>query len=82
MTLVEILEGANVALRVIQERLVLILCMLMTFGMFAWAMWLQSVLGAIIAAAWGILIFLPVLITGRGEKHGVSQAPQNPTPES
>jgi hypothetical protein len=80
MTLVEILEGANVALRVIQERLVLILCMLMTFGMFAWAMWLQSVLGAIIAGTWGLTIFLPVLFAGRGGTHGVQKAPDHPTP--
>lgn len=79
MTLVEILEGANVALRLIQERLVLVLCMLMTFGLFAWAMWLQTALGAIIAATWGLTIFLPVLFAGRGEKHVLPQAAEHPT---
>lgn len=65
MTLVEILEGANIALKLIQVRLILVLCLLMTAGIFAWAMYLQTQLGAIIAAAWAVLVFLPVLWAGK-----------------
>lgn len=64
MTLIEILQGANVALHVIQVRVVLMTTLLLTFALFAWAMWLQTQLGTIIAAAWAVLVFLPVLYTG------------------
>ncbi len=74
MNLTEILEGANVALGVLQARLVLLLCMVLTFVLFAWAMWLGTQLGLIIAATWAALVFLPVLIAGRGGTHGVQKA--------
>ena len=64
MNLVHILQGANVALGVLQARVVLVLTLVLTFALFAWAMWLQTQLGTIIAAAWAILVFLPVLYTG------------------
>lgn len=66
MNLLEVLAGANVALRLIQARLITILALLLTAALFGWAMWLQTVLGAIIAAAWGLSIFLPVLFMGKG----------------
>ena len=69
MTLVEILQGANVALHLLQARVVTVLCMLLSFAIFAWAMVLQTQLGAIIAAAWALLVFLPVLYTGG--RHGI-----------
>jgi hypothetical protein len=72
MTLVEILQGANVALHLLQVRLVLVLTLLLTFAMFAWAMVLQTQLGCILAAAWAALVFLPVLYTG-GRRHGEAQ---------
>lgn len=81
MNLVEVLQGAHVALGLLQARLVLILCMIMTFGLFCWAMWLQTALAAIIAAAWGVSIFLPVLFAGRGG-HDAQEAPQHPAPEA
>jgi len=80
MTLVEILAGANVALRLIQERLLTFVALLLTFALFGWAMWLQSILGAIIAGTWGLSIFLPVLFSGRGTSH-VRQPPENQSPE-
>jgi hypothetical protein len=81
LKLVEILAGAEVALRVLQERLVLMVCMLITAGLFSWAMWLQTVLGAMIALAWGLAIFLPVLFAGRGDSDERPQRPQNEPPE-
>ena len=70
MTLSELLLGAHVALRLIQARLLTLVALLLTFALFAWAMWSQTVLGAIIAAVWGLSIFLPVLLTGRGGYDG------------
>ena len=71
MTLIEILQGANVALHVLQARAILVLCMCFTAGFFGAAMWLQTQLAAVIAAAWAILVFLPVLYTGG--KHAQTQ---------
>jgi hypothetical protein len=71
--MVEILTGANVALKLIQARIILILALLLTAGAFAWAMWLQTVLGAIIAATWGLMIFLPVLFAGRGGDYATAE---------
>jgi hypothetical protein len=75
MNLLDILQSANLALRILQARLVTLIALLLTFIMFAVAMWLQTVLGAIIASVWGLSIFLPVLFTGRGGHDG-SQVPQ------
>lgn len=75
MNLLEILQGANVALNVLQARLVLVITLVLTFALFAWAMWIQTQLGSIIAAAWALLVFLPVLYTGgrHGEVHQSAQ---------
>lgn len=53
------------ALRVLAQRLITLLALLMTFGLFAWSMWMQSTLSCIIASLFGGLIFLPVLFAGR-----------------
>ena len=71
MNLLEILQGANVALHVLQARIILVVCLLLTAGIYGWAMWLQTQLGAIIAAAWSLLVFLPVLYSAGGKSHGV-----------
>jgi hypothetical protein len=65
MTLLErMLLGTSVALGVLQARLVLVLTLLLTAGAFAWAFFLQTQLACILAAAWAVLVFLPVLYTG------------------
>lgn len=82
MNLVDILQGAQVALAVIQQRVVLIVALLFTLLVFCYALWLGTAVAAIIAATWGLLIFLPVLMAGRGGSD-VSKAPQHsegPTP--
>jgi hypothetical protein len=75
VTLLEILQGANVALHILAARAVLVLAMLLTAGFFAAAMALQTQLGAIIAATWAILVFLPVLYTGG--KHAIETQHQH-----
>ena len=80
MTLVEILQGANLALHLLQARVVTVLCMLLTFAIFCWAMVLQTQLGAIIAAAWAVLVFLPVLYTGG--RHGIETQHKHQADES
>jgi high-affinity Fe2+/Pb2+ permease len=87
MNLLELLTGANVALGVLQARVVLVITLVLTFALFAWAMWLQSQAGIIIAAAWAVLVFLPVLYTGgrRGieaEHHAASDEANQPARSS
>jgi hypothetical protein len=68
MTLLErMLIGTNLALQVLQARLILLSALLLTAGGFAWAMYLQTQLAAIIAATFAILVFLPILWSG--ERH-------------
>jgi hypothetical protein len=77
MNLVTILEGAHVALGVLQARLVLLVALLMTFALFCWAMWLQTKPGLIVAAMWGIIVFLPVLFARPRSSDGHEAPPVN-----
>lgn len=78
MQLIDILQGANVALRILAVRLVLILTLLLTFGLFAWAMAAPDVLRCMIAFTWGLTIFLPVLFAGGGAHHAAERQSQRP----
>lgn len=72
MNLLEILQGANIALKLLQTRIIVVICLLFTAAIYGWAMWLQTQLGVIIAAAWSVLVFLPVLYSaGGGKSHAV-----------
>jgi hypothetical protein len=80
MTLVEILQGTNVALRLLQAKLILVLALVLTAGGFAWSMYLQTQLSAIIAAAFAVLVFLPILWS-TGERYG-KQAQHQPAEDT
>jgi len=54
-----------IALRVLSARILVILALLMTFGLFSYAMYAQTILTCVIASIFGGIIFLPVLFTGR-----------------
>jgi hypothetical protein len=74
VTLLEqMMLGTHVALQVLGARLVLLVTLAMTCGLFCWAMYLQTQYGIIIAAAWAVSVFLPVLI--RGERHASPKHP-------
>lgn len=60
------------ALRVLSERVLTFIALLITSGLFAWSMWMQTVLACIIASLFGGVIFLPVLFVGR--QRGASHA--------
>ena len=51
----------EVALRMLSSRVLLFLAMMMTFGLFCWAMWMGTLLGLIMAATFACLVYLPVL---------------------
>ena len=63
--LVDILVGADVALKIISARLITILALVMTCGMFVWTMCDPVTLRCIMAATWAVVIFRPVLWAGR-----------------
>lgn len=55
----------DVALRILSMRLITILALAMTFGLFCWAMARGEWLHFAIAGAFGLTIFLPILWTGK-----------------
>ena len=66
MDLMAITSAIQVAYRVLAEKWLTLASMMMTFSLYAWAMYLGSWIHFGIAAAFGVTIFLPVLWGGRG----------------
>jgi hypothetical protein len=62
-----------IGLRLLSARILAILALLMTFGLFSWAMWMQTTLACIIASIFGGVIFLPVLFSGTRGGHGENE---------
>jgi hypothetical protein len=78
LNLVEILQGTNVALKLLSARILTLLALLLTFALFCWAMCTQTRLTAMIAAFWGLMIFLPILVVGRGGSDVTAQRSDSP----
>jgi hypothetical protein len=51
----------EVALRMLSARVLLILAMVMTFGLFCYAIWAGTLIALIVATAFALSVFLPVL---------------------
>lgn len=64
MTSSYLLAVVNIAVRVLNHRLMALLTLIMTFALFCWAMYLGDWLRFAVAGAFGITIFLPVLWKG------------------
>lgn len=60
----------NVAMRILSVKVLTLLALLMTFGLFSWAMVRDDALHFAVAGAFGAGIFLPILWFSRGEGHG------------
>lgn len=59
------------ALKLLSDRISVLLAMSMAFGLFCWALWAGSVIALCAAAAFSMLVFLPVLWRGSsGNKDG------------
>jgi hypothetical protein len=66
MTDLSKLVGAiDVALTVLTHRLLTVVALVMTFGLFCWAMVMGTLIHFLIAGAFGLAIFLPVLAVDR-----------------
>jgi hypothetical protein len=57
--------AVDTALSVLNHRLLTLLALLMTFGLFCWSMYQGTWIHFAIAGAFGVAIFLPILL---GEK--------------
>lgn len=58
----DLARAIDVALRILTHRVLTLLALLITFGLFCWAMFLGTWIHFAIAGAFGIAIFLPVLV--------------------
>jgi uncharacterized SAM-binding protein YcdF (DUF218 family) len=66
MKLSDLGAAVDFGLTVLNHRILTLLALCMTFGLFCWSMYLGNWVHFAIAGAFGICIFLPVLIGGRG----------------
>ena len=67
----QLLAVMDVATKILAARVLSIVALVMTFGLFCWAMWMQAVLACVVAGGFAVMVFLPVLIgERRGEKDG------------
>lgn len=64
------------ALKALTDRCILIIAMFMACGLFAWAMTVGTSLALWTAAAFAVLVFLPILLRG---KHGPSIPAEQPS---
>jgi hypothetical protein len=54
----------DVLLKALGTKVLMLLSLVMSFGLFCWAMWLQTLLGVIVAGAFGLGALWPVLYIG------------------
>ncbi len=55
-------------MNVLAARVLTLLTLLMTFGLFCWAMYLGTIYAGVLAGGFGVIIFLPVLTGERRKK--------------
>lgn len=62
----------SMALKILAERVLVLLALGMTFGLFCWALWAGTNISLITSAVFALGVFLPVLFRGsqNGSKDG------------
>jgi hypothetical protein len=60
----------SIALQVVSNKVLLILGLGMSFGLFCWAMWMHEWIALAIAVAFAVIVFLPVLFKHTGDRRG------------
>jgi hypothetical protein len=68
LDLVMLANAVQVGLKILSARIMALLGLMMTFGLFAWAMWLGSLNALATAGAFAVVVFLPVLASNRRTK--------------
>lgn len=68
-------------LQVLSARAIILLALLMTLGLFAWALAVGTVLALVDAGLFAVLVFLPVLWNGSNGKKTASSGVRTVQPE-
>ena len=67
----QLLAVMDAVTKIVAARVLSMLALMMTFGLFCWAMWMQSTVACVVSGGFAVLVFLPTLIgERRGEKNG------------
>ena len=59
----------DAATRILAARVLSMISLALTFGLFCWAMYLQAQLPCVIAGGFAVLVFLPVLLGERKKEN-------------
>ena len=76
----DLTRAIDVGLTVLTHRLLTLLALFMTFGLFSWAMTLGTLVSLITAGAFGLIIFLPVLAVDRRPEARYAREEDRQTP--
>lgn len=60
----------SLALQAVSQRIVVLLAMAATIGLFCWSMWAHTPLSLYTASAFAVLVFLPVLLRSGHAQNG------------
>lgn len=66
--LVRVVAAVEVAYKVLSARVMAVLALAMTFGLYAWAMFQATPIHFSIAGAFGLTVFLPILVGATDKK--------------
>ena len=67
----QLMAVLDAATKIVAARVLSMLGLVMTFGLFCWAMWMQTIVACVVSGGFAVLVFLPTLIgERRGEKNG------------
>ena len=67
MKQLDLLTVLNAAKDIVAARVVVMLSLGMTFALFCWAIWLETVIGLVTAGVFAVFVFLPVLYRNRAK---------------
>ena len=62
---IDLVTVMHAATRILAARVLVMVCLLMVFGLFCWAMWMATPIALGTAAGFGIMVFLPCLAADR-----------------
>jgi len=65
----QLMAVLDAATRILAARVLSMISLAMTFGLFCWAMYLQAQLPCLIAGGFAVLVFLPVLMGERRKEN-------------
>ena len=68
-----IINFIGAGFKILNVRLLLIITLLLTFSLFAWAMWKGDYMSLAIAATFGVIVFLPIKALETKEKQNERQ---------